>query len=161
MASIGRPREPIDLLIAKGKKHLTKDEIDRRRKEELKVPSDNITAPSFLTKRQRESFDEIAEQLIALGIMTNLDIDALAAYVIERDGWIDAVKQLRKTDVRKDPALIRVWKSAESQYRQQMRVAASDLGLTITSRGKITVPMKEEPVPHDNKFAAFSKDGAV
>ena len=33
----GRKKEPVDVLIAKGKKHLTKDEIAKRRAEEMKV----------------------------------------------------------------------------------------------------------------------------
>lgn len=155
----GRNKEPIDLIIAKGKKHLTKDEIEQRRKEELDVPTDMIEAPDYLTKKQRESFDEIARMLIDLNIMTNLDCDALAGYIVARDGWIMAGKKLRSKGVKDDPFIFDKWTKIEDRYRKQMRSAASDLGLTITSRGKIVAPIKETPTPPENKFAVFAGGG--
>ena len=157
--SAGRHKEPVDLIIAKGKTHLTKSDIERRRAEEIDVPSDAIDAPLYLTKKQRSDFNRISIQLINLGIMTNLDVDALAAYIVERDGWIEAVKKLRSREVKSDPALLKAWSGAESKFRQQMRTAATDLGLTITSRGKLVVPQPEQPIPKENKFSAFSKAG--
>lgn len=35
MAGYGKQREPIDLIIAKGKKHLTKEEIAKRKNTEV------------------------------------------------------------------------------------------------------------------------------
>ena len=156
----GRNKEPIDLIIAKGKKHLTKEEIETRRKEELDVPTDMIEAPDYLTKKQRESFDEIAHTLVDLGIMTNLDCDALAGYVVARDGWVMAGKKLRSTAVRNNPIDFDRWTKIEDRYRKQMRSAAGDLGLTITSRGKIVAPVKNEPPPPTNKFAVFAGGGS-
>ena len=156
----GRNKEPIALVLAKGKKHLTKAEIERRQSEELDVPTDAIEAPSYLTKAQREEFDKIAKILIDLEIMTNLDCDALAAYIIARDGWVNAGKQLRKTGVKKKAQLMKQWTLIESRYRKDMRTAAVDLGLTITSRGKIVAPMKEQSAPPENKFAKFASGDA-
>ncbi len=155
----GRNKEPIDLIIAKGKKHLTKDEIEKRRKEELDVPMDTIEAPDYLTKKQRDSFDEIARMLIDLNIMTNLDCDALAGYIVARDGWVMAGKKLRSVQVRNNPIDFGRWTKIEDRYRKQMRSAATDLGLTITSRGKIIAPVKNEPPPPENKFAVFAGGG--
>lgn len=154
----GRNKEPIDLVIAKGKKHLTKDEIERRRSEELDVPMDRIAAPDYLTKKQCEAFDEIAQTLIDLGIMTNLDCDALAGYIVARDGWIMAGKKLRSKNVKDDPITFDRWTKIEDRYRKQMRAAAADLGLSITARGKIVAPVKNEPPPPENKFARFAGD---
>ncbi len=156
---MGRNKEPIDLVIAKGKKHLTKDEIEQRRKEELDVPTDMIEAPDYLTKKQRDSFDEIARMLIDLNIMTNLDCDALAGYIVARDGWVLAGKKLRTKAVKDDPNAFDKWTRIEDRYRKQMRSAATDLGLTITSRGKIVAPVKNEPPPPKNKFAVFAGGG--
>ena len=156
----GRYKEPVSLVIAKGKKHLTKDEIERRRKEELNVPSDAIEAPAYLTKTQKKAFDEIAQMLIGLEIMTNLDCDALASYIVARDGWVNAGKQLRKKEVKENPKLINQWSLIESRYRKDMRTAATDLGLTNTSRGKIVAPITEAPTPPENKFAVFAGGGS-
>lgn len=152
----GRYKEPIALVQAKGKKHLTKAEIEQRQKEELDVPTDQIEPPEYLTKKQRESFDEIAHMLIDLNIMTNLDCDALASYIVARDGWILAGKKLRTKAVKDNPDAFDKWTRIEDRYRKQMRSAATDLGLTITSRGKIVAPAKSEPPPPENKFAIFA-----
>ena len=156
---MGRNKEPIALVQAKGKKHLTKAEIEQRKSEELDVPTDAIEAPSYLTKAQREEFDKIAKILIDLEIMTNLDCDALAGYIVARDGWIMAGKKLRSKGVKDDPFVFDKWTKIEDRYRKQMRSAASDLGLTITSRGKIVAPTKERPTPPENKFAVFAGGG--
>ena len=73
-----KQREPIDLVLAKGKKHLTKAEIKERRNSEIKVPHDKVKPPEYLNKSQKKQFDEISKGLIDLKIMTNLDCDALA-----------------------------------------------------------------------------------
>ena len=147
----GRNKEPINLVLAKGKKHLTKAEIKQRLS----------AAPSYLLKAQAKDFDEIAQTLIELEIMTNLDCDALASYIVARDGWINAGKQLRKKEVKASVELTSKWTLIESRYRKDMRTAAADLGLTITSRGKIVAPVKEQSVPPMNKFAKFSGGGSA
>ena len=43
---MARPREPIALIEAKGKKHLTKAERDARKKTEITAPCDNVTPPA-------------------------------------------------------------------------------------------------------------------
>jgi P27 family predicted phage terminase small subunit len=156
----GRYKEPIALVQAKGKKHLTKAEIEQRKSEELNVPSDSIEAPSYLLKSQQAEFDRIAKILIDLEIMTNLDCDALAGYIVARDGWVRAGKMIRSKEVRDNPTALERWMKAEDRYRKQMRSAAHDLGLTITSRGKIVAPVKETPTPPENKFAVFVGGGS-
>ena len=157
---MGRSKEPIKLVQAKGKKHLTKAEIKQRESEELKVSSDSIEAPSYLIKSQKAEFDRIAKILIDLEIMTDLDCDALAGYIIARDGWVNAGKMLRKRDIKENPTAYDRWTKIEDRYRKQMRSAASDLGLTITSRGKIVAPTKETAAPPENKFTVFVGGGS-
>ena len=78
---MARPREPIDLIAAKGRKHLTNEEYEERRQSEVTASNDNIKPPLFLSKKEREKFMELAEQLIELKIMSNLDCDILARYI--------------------------------------------------------------------------------
>lgn len=93
---MGRNKQPIELVIANGKKHLTKEEINFRRESEVKPITDNIEAPSYLTAKQKKEFNNIANKLIKLKIMGETDIDALARYIISNDLYLNAVKQLRK-----------------------------------------------------------------
>ena len=62
-------RLPIELVLANGKKHFTKDEIVRRRNSEIQPITDNIVAPDYLTKKQKQDFNKYAEQLQRLKIM--------------------------------------------------------------------------------------------
>lgn len=68
---IGKQREPIDLILAKGKKHLTKEEIENRRNSEIDVSNyKDVKAPSYLSKKQKNEFAEIATKLVDIGIMS-------------------------------------------------------------------------------------------
>ena len=53
-------RQPIALVQAKGKKHLTKAEIAERERTEVKAPSDRVTPPSYLTATQKKAFRKTA-----------------------------------------------------------------------------------------------------
>ncbi len=44
----GRNAQPIDILTAKGKKHLTKKEIEHRKKSEKKFGSDKLVCPMYV-----------------------------------------------------------------------------------------------------------------
>ena len=59
---MGRNKQPIELVIANGKKHLTKEEINFRRESEVKPITDNIEAPSYLTAKQKKEFNNIANK---------------------------------------------------------------------------------------------------
>ena len=48
MAVIGRNAQPIDLLKAKGKKHLTKEEINARKESEIKLGSKELLCPAYV-----------------------------------------------------------------------------------------------------------------
>ena len=81
----GRPREPIDLIKAKGRKHLTEKEYEERKSSELQVPFTDVEPPECLTtKKQIAEFHDISEKLLALNIFTELDVDALARYILSK-----------------------------------------------------------------------------
>lgn len=154
-------RQPIEVVIAKGKKNLTKAEIQERLDSEVKPIADNITAPGYLTKKQKEEFYKIADQLKKLKIMGETDVDALARYVVANDFYINAVKKMRSTEVKNDPILFGAWAKNQERYFKQCRACANDLGLTISSRCKLVVPATKEPPKKENKFSKFEKRTAV
>ena len=92
----GRPREPIDLIKAKGKKHLTKKEYDERKNSELDVPFTDVEPPEYLTAKQKKEFTEIADMLLALGIFTQLDVDILAQYCMAKTLYLKYSEQIKK-----------------------------------------------------------------
>lgn len=150
-------RQPIELVIANGRKNLTKAEIQERRDSEIKPIVDNITAPDYLTKKQKEEFDKYAEQLQKLKIMGETDNDALARYIISKDLYIKLSKQISKTSVLSNPILLDKYLKNQDRLFKQCRACATDLGLTISSRCKLVVPATKEPTKKDNKFEKFKK----
>lgn len=158
---MARPRQPTNLILAKGTKHFTKDEIKERLSGEIQPIADNIIAPGFLTKKQTEEFYKISDQLEKLKIMGETDVDALARYIVSRDMYENAVKQLRKKEVKNDPYLYEKWLKIQDKLFKQSRASASDLGLTISSRCRLVVPEAKKETPKENKFKKFEKRPAV
>lgn len=148
---MARPREPVDLIKAKGKKHLTKSEYEDRKEQEIEVPFVDIEPPSFLPKAFHKEFYEISGKLKAIGIMTELDTVSLAQYLIAKQNYISYTAMLLKVIKRnsapdkeflKDEDVIENTKVQALQDRalRQCQSCARDLGLTITSRCKLVVP---------------------
>lgn len=167
---VARPRQPIDLIAAKGKKHLTKEEYAQRKSSEIVAPSDNILPPKFLSKKEKEKFKEIADVLVDIGIMTNLDCDVLARYLKALTEYEKLTKQLEKIKFEPDKKSIvdpeiqilekteqyRMFQKLQDKAFRQCNESAKELGLTISSRCKLVMPKKEENQP-ENKFLKFAK----
>lgn len=150
-------RQPIELLIANGKKNLTKAEIKDRLESEIKPVTDNITAPAYLTKKQKEEFYRYSGQLQKLKIMGETDVDALGRFITAKDMYENAVKQMRKPEVKNDPYLFEKWIKIQDKLFKQCRASANDLGLSISSRCKLVVPEANKEVKKENKFSRFEK----
>jgi P27 family predicted phage terminase small subunit len=169
------PRKPIELVIANDRKHLTKAEIEERRQREVKPCTDDITAPSYLTAKQKKTFYKIAKQLQKLNIMGETDTGALARYITAQELYEEAVKDLRKLakdrpsedEKEDDPesyyrkldlyyTMLESATKRQDRYFKQAQTAAAALGLTISSRCRLVAPVIEEK-PKENKFSKFGK----
>ena len=173
---MARPREPINLLEAKGKSHMTKAEIAERRDSEVQPCTDGIEAPAYLSAAQKKHFVKLAGQLEKIKIMGETDVDTLARYVVAELQYRDIVKELRKLAKdrpKKDDAqydtpaeyyqAMELWYAAQDaldkrqeRYFKQASQLARDLGLTISSRCKLQVPVKKDDEKPVNKFAKFT-----
>lgn len=167
---MARPREPINLIEAKGRSHLTKAEIEERRAVEVQPCTDEIEAPGFLTAAQKKHFLKLAGQLEKIRIMGETDVDTLARYVTAQSQYEKTTKELRalaKDKPKRDEpdyyTQLDLWYAAQNsaaklqdRYFKQASALARDLGLTISSRCKLVVPAKDEE-PKVNKFAQFRK----
>ncbi|MEG2270591.1 MAG: phage terminase small subunit P27 family [Bacilli bacterium] len=142
-------RQPIDLIIAKGKKHLTKEEIKKRKDTEIKTNNDKIVPPKYLNKEQKKKFKKISKELVNIGIISNLDCDCLARYLISETMYLLMCDKLNDPDVQDDIFELDKIANLQDKFFKQCRSIASDLGLSITSRCKIVVPkteVKENPL---------------
>ena len=155
-------RLPIEVVQARGSKHLTKAEIQERKEREIKPVTDDIIAPDYLTKKQKDTFYKLSSQLEKLKIMGETDVDALARYIVANDSYVHATKQLRKSEVKNDPMKYESWSKIQERNFKMVRASANDLGLSISSRCKLVVPgANKEDKPKENKFAKFEKRTVV
>ena len=136
--------EPTDLLLAKGKSHIGPKEAEERRARELKVPFVDVHAPEYLSEKQTEKFDDIAEKLLALEIMTELDVDCLARYILAHDMYLAYTSKITKLIKNGDVKQLKDMQNLQDKAFRQAQSAARDLGLTITSRGRIVIPAPPE-----------------
>lgn len=149
---MARPRQPVELLLYKGKKNLTKAEIEERKATEVKAAADNIRAPDYLPDNLKGEFDYIASELMRIGIMSNLDVDALARFLLAQEQYVRVTERLRKVGVLNEDYAYLL--NNQDKLFKQCRQSASDLGLTISSRCKLVIPKKEkkEKTPFDERF---------
>lgn len=154
---MARPRQPIDLVKAKGKKHLTKQEYKERKEKEIQVDFKDVEAPEYLPKKLHDEFDEIAGKLLAIGIMTELDEDTLARYLLSKQNYLHYTTLLTKA--LNENRIVDAEKLVGMQDKafKQCRACATDLGLTIASRCKLVLPTGNTPPPKENKFMKFQK----
>lgn len=162
---VARPKQPIDLIMLKGRKHLSKAEIEERKNTEIKVKNNKVKPPSFLSKKLKKEFKIVAKELIEIGIMTNLDVDSLGMYLISKNEFL---KISEKVDIRGPTKMVEVDKEdkegnvigveevevldpmydslqlMQNRAFKQCRQAASDLGLNISSRCKLVLPKPKE-----------------
>lgn len=165
-------RQPVNLLLIKGKKHLTKQEIEERKKSEIIAPADKIRAPAYLPKDLKREFKKIANELVEINIMSNLDVDALARFLFAKKEYLKITGELSsrsplaevyEDEGEEDGMIVRkITEVPSSIYAEllamqdktfkQCRQAAADLGLTISSRCRLVVPKPEE-----NKKSKFDE----
>lgn len=167
-------RQPIELLQAKGKKHLTKAEIAERERTEVKAPADKVTAPAYLTADQKKTFKKIVKELQKIGIVANLDVDALARLVVAQSKYIAVTEELNRQPLmveierdtgRKDadgePILEKVevvngqverLAIMQDRFFRQCRQGAADFGMTVSSRCRLVVPTAHNEPKKENKF---------
>ena len=142
---VARPREPIDLIKAKGKKHLTKAEYEERKEQELDVPFTEVEPPEYLSgEKQIEKFNYYADMLVKLGIFTELDVDCLARYIMGEQLYLQYTKLLIKISRSNDFEQLGKIQGLQDKAFRQCQQCARDLGLTISSRCKLIVPQTDE-----------------
>lgn len=150
-------RQPTDLVVAKGKKHLTKSETAQRKAREpvLSAPREGegskIRAPSWLPKWLTEDFNALRAQLVQSGIFSQMDRDTLGRYLVAQHQFVAAMGRLNDALDSGDEEGCAAWGREQERAFKQARACANDLGLTITSRCRLVLPegvgAKEPPNP--------------
>ncbi len=152
---MGRKAKPIQLHLLEGNKNrLTKKQIEQRLEVEqrLKPKTDKVKPPSWLDSTAKKEFKRIAAELMELELLTNIDVNALAAYcdaysdyikctkIIQEEGlMVEYTNKAAETNKVPHPLMTK-----KRQLYDQMKSIASEFGLTPAARAKIAIPKKDE-----------------
>lgn len=140
----GRKKEPVDLIVLKGKKHLTKAEIEARKEEEIKVVPDELVIPYGLTEEQERLFVQTYNDLAEYDMATHLEMDILTRFVkakSEYDRLSALIEQMGVDDFYLKVLTLRL------RVSEELRKCECDLGLNIFARMKMVAPKKDKPEP--------------
>ena len=149
-------RQPTDVVVANGRKHLSRSEEAERRAGEVRVePPKTAKAPKWLPEGLRKDFRALGKRLIAAGLYTDLDADTLGRYLLATQETEAALRK-RDSEAAED------WGRIQERYFKQARNCANDMGLTVTSRCRLVVPTAPEQRPEDvNPFLSVIRCGEV
>ena len=141
---MARPREPVDLIKAKGKKHLTQAEYEERKAQELDVPFTDVKPPEYLKgDKSISKFNYYAKMLLDVGVFTELDVDCLARYIMSEQLYLQYTNLLiRLVKSNNFDELGKIQGLQDKAFRQ-CHQCARELGLTISSRAKLVVPQTD------------------
>ena len=95
---------------------------------------------------KKKKFKDIADKLLAIGIMTELDVDCLAMYVLAFDLYVSYTETLADMIKTNDLEEMKSVQNLQDKAFRQAHTAARSLCLTITDRCRVTVP----PPPSDD-----------
>lgn len=79
---MGRNAQPVELLMAKGKKHLTKAEIEQRKNNEIRVGTNKLTCPSYVKSDEiaYKKWKEIIKIYKDIDFVSSGDVGLLSRY---------------------------------------------------------------------------------
>lgn len=139
----GRSKQPVDVIVARGRTHLTRAEKERRKAEESTVPPHlrSVDVPDYLLQWPDlvQEFDNYADMLHDLMPLNfgQPDADCLARYIISEHLFESLTSKLVELDSIEDIKALQV---AQDKAFKQAHTSATALGLTVTSRCKLVVP---------------------
>lgn len=154
------PRQPTDVIKAKGRKHLSKAEEAQRRAGEVQVGRPKtVKVPKWVPEDLKKDFRALGRKLLAAGLYTDLDADTLGRYLIAQRQYLVAAAETDKALSRKDQEGADAWGKVLERHFKQARNCANDMGLTVTSRCRLVVPDSPQKGEEDNPFLQLIQGG--
>ena len=95
-----------------------------------KIPA----APGYLDAALRERFEALAPKLAAMGTLTELDVDALARYVVSENEYLRVSRLTMQAITCGDSAEADKWASCQDRLLKQCMAAGAEFGLTPSAR---------------------------
>ena len=158
-------RQSTDVVLANGRKHLSKTEEAERRAGEVQVSRPKtIKVPKWVPEQLKGDFRRLGKQLLACGLYTDLDADTLGRYLVAQHQYLIATQETEKALAKRDQEEADSWGRIQERYFKQARNCANDMGLTVTSRCRLVVPNRgagEQAGEEDNAFLRLIQGGAA
>lgn len=153
-------RQPTEVVVANGRKHLTKAEIAERESHEVKLPTAKTAkVPKWMPEGLKKDFRALGKKLIAAGLYTELDGDTLGRYLVAHQEYLLATKQVFKAYADNDPEGVEDWTRIQERHFKQARNCANDMGLTVTARCRLVVPETAQATEDGNPMLALIQGG--
>ena len=157
-------RQPTDVVVANGRKHLSKTEEAERRAGEVQVPRPKtIKVPKWVPEQLKGDFRRLGKQLLSCGLYTDLDADTLGRYLVAQHQYLIATQETEKALAKRDQEEADSWGRIQERYFKQARNCANDMALTVTSRCRLVVPNMgagQQKPEDDNPFLQLIQGGA-
>lgn len=96
--------------------------------------ADLPSPPSYLDAALRERFNSLAPDLVSMGTLCSLDVDALARYVVSENEYLRVSRLTMSAISKGDAAEADKWASVQDRLLKQCMAAGAEFGLTPSSR---------------------------
>lgn len=155
------PRQPLEVLMANGRKHLSRTEIAERLGGSVKGEGNikRLMAPEWLPKSQRAEFSRVAAAVVKLmpTLVARTDAEVIATYCMARQEWMTATARANQALTSGNIDEADAWGRIQDRYFKQVRACANDLGMTITSRCRLVIPEGARK-PEENPFEKLMRE---
>lgn len=151
---MGRPRKPTQLHIVTGTAR-----NDRMNPDEPQPGIEIPSCPPGLSAGAKTEWRRISPILEDMGLLSNMDRSALAAYCETYGRWMRSLKEIQKGgEVIETPngsLQVSPWVSIARNAEKEIRQFCSEFGMTPASRSKVsaTDPAKKQTDKKDRFFA--------
>lgn len=142
---------PQNVVEMRDRSHQSKAEKAERHASEPKTEKvKQVRVPIWLPEHLRDEFAKLGRELNEVGLLSKLDFDILARYLMSRDAWVAAHRKARDALDMDDAKEAGTWSRVARTYFDQCQQCASSMGLTISSRCRLVVPKPpEDPAEGD------------
>lgn len=113
------------------------------------------SCPKHLQGEARREWNRMSKQLYELGLLTEVDRAALAAYCQAWARWVQAEDEMRKVDFRMITTtdsgypVVSPWMGIATTAMKQMKTFLTEFGMTPSSRSKVTRTVEPEADPYE------------
>ena len=137
-----------------GSKNWTKAELKEKAETEVVLDNESIEPSTFLPKEHHERFQWFVSEFADMGILNNVDGDALSRYIMADFNYWKVNDQLESMDVAEE-GYSRL-SNVQNRYFNQAIALSKELGLTMAARGKLkretNDDTKKEQSPEEKLF---------